>query len=62
MLHLAAVIIGYDKKQLPSSVRCGLCGEQLPPREPWLASVDEDFAWIVNQFEKHREHRHISAP
>jgi hypothetical protein len=69
MFHLAAVIIGYDKKLLPSFVRCGLCGEEIPPREPWLTStdenltwIDENFAWIVNQFEMHRERRHFPAP
>jgi hypothetical protein len=58
----AAVIVGYDKKLHPSFVRCGLCGETLPPGAPWLASCDENFARVVAQFELHAAHKHLRKP
>jgi hypothetical protein len=57
MSTLAAVIVGYDAKLRPSSVTCGLCGEELlkqgspPPPE-------RTFEQIVAQFILHNEEGH----
>jgi hypothetical protein len=59
---LPAVIVGYDRKLRPSSAKCGLCGETLPLREPWLASSDENFAWVVAQFGLHANQKHVRKP
>jgi hypothetical protein len=59
---LTAVIVGYDAKLRPSLVKCGLCGERLPSKEPWLASSDENFAWVEAQFELHAEQKHVRKP